>query len=364
MGIAGAPWFLPVAGLVGGIVMGFAARRYHFCTMGALERHWYAADSEGLRTWVLAAASALIATQTMMLTGMIDIQASFYLTPVLGLGGTIIGGVAFGFGMALVGTCGFGALVRTGGGSLRALVVLLVLGLSALAAQRGMSGHMRIALEDVTTINFAPATDQSFGGMLSFWSGVDLHLPVALAAALALLYWIFRDAAYRKSYGRIGAGIVIGLVVAFGWLVTSLAAQNAFRPVQIESASFVAPVGETIMAMTVVTGIWPDYGVGLVLGVVIGAAACAFWRDDMRWEACDDARELGRHLVGGVLMGTGGIFALGCTIGQGVSAVSVLAISAPIAVASMMFGARMGLSYLIEGSPFSVFRNHGHDPAE
>ena len=86
----------------------------------------------------------------------------------------------------------------------------------------------------------------------------------------------------------------------------------------------------------------------------------------MRWEACDDARELSRHLVGAFLMGTGGVFALGCTIGQGVSAVSVMALSAPIAMLSIAFGARMGLSYLLEGSPFAFMRDHGErsQPAE
>ena len=87
-----------------------------------------------------------------------------------------------------------------------------------------------------------------------------------------------------------------------------------------------------------------------------GAAGCALWKRDVRWEACDDARELGRHLAGGLLMGVGGVFAMGCTIGQGVTAVSALAISAPVVLASISLGARMGLSYLIEGSAFGAFR--------
>ena len=131
-------WLLPIAGGLAGIVIGAAARLDRFCTLSALERHWYANDSSGIRTWVLAAAVAIIATQAMTLSGLIDLRSSFYLSTNFGWTGAIIGGLAFGFGMALVGTCGFGALVRLGGGSLRSLVVLLVLGLSALAAQRGL----------------------------------------------------------------------------------------------------------------------------------------------------------------------------------------------------------------------------------
>jgi hypothetical protein len=101
-----------------------------------------------------------------------------------------------------------------------------------------------------------------------------------------------------------------------------------------------------------------------VVGVFLGAAAAAFLADDIRWEACDDARELGRHLLGAFLMGTGGIFAMGCTIGQGVSAFSLLSISAPIVVLSIALGARIGLSILVEGSAFGFLRTGRHEPAE
>ena len=142
-------------------------------------------------------------------------------------------------------------------------------------------------------------------------------------------------------------------------MATTLAARHAFDPVQIEAGSFVVPVADTILQFVTYTGELPDYGVGVVIGVVVGAALCALNRHDVRWEACDDARELGRHLAGGFLMGAGGVFAMGCTIGQGVSAVSALALSAPIVMISVAIGARMGLSYLIEGSPFASFRWYG-----
>jgi uncharacterized membrane protein YedE/YeeE len=101
-------WFLPVAGMLAGLVLGYVARRRHFCTLTALERHWYAGDSDGLRSWVLAAATALVLTQLLRLADVIAIDDAFYLAPRFGLSGAVLGGLAFGFGMALVGTCGFG----------------------------------------------------------------------------------------------------------------------------------------------------------------------------------------------------------------------------------------------------------------
>jgi hypothetical protein len=348
-------WLLPLAGGLTGIVIGAVARLDRFCTLAALERHWYANDSSGLRTWVLAATVSIIATQAMTLGGLVDLHRSFYLTPNFGWTGAILGGVAFGFGMALVGTCGFGALVRLGGGSLRSLVVLLVLGLSALAAQRGLIAQARVKIVDDLAVDLSFAGDQSLGSLASALLGFDARLPTAAIVVALLLLWVFSNADYRHRLGHIATAIVIGCAIAFGWLVTSWGARHAFEPVQLEAGSFVVPVGDTLIQFIAFTGVLPDYGVGLVVGVALGAAAVAWRKRDVRWEACDDARELGRHIAGAFLMGTGGVFAMGCTIGQGVTAVSVLAISAPLVMASIALGARLGLSYLLEGSLWSAF---------
>jgi uncharacterized membrane protein YedE/YeeE len=359
-------WSLPLAGIVIGSVMGFAARRYHFCTMSALERHWYANDSSGLRSWVLAAAVALLLTQTMAVLGWIDISGSFYLTEPLYIAGTIIGGIMFGVGMALVGTCGFGAIIRLGGGNMRALVVLTGIALAALAAQRGLTGHARVALLDPLSLDLDRFGGQSAGALLSRLVGFDVTFPFAVLVVAALFFWIFRDAAFRHDREKLISGATIGAGISAGWFATSYFSERLFDPVQIEAGSFVMPLGDAMLQIITVTGALPDYGVGVVAGVLIGATLSAWRSNDMRWEACDDARELSRHLLGAFLMGTGGVFALGCTIGQGVSAVSVMAVSAPIAMLSIAFGARMGLAYLLEGSAFAFMRRHDHSgqPAE
>jgi len=346
-------WMLALSGCLVGSVIGFAARKSHFCTMAALERHWYAGDDRPLRAWALAAFTALIATQLLGAAGLVDIDRSFYLTEPLPIAGAIVGGLMFGVGMALVGTCGFGALVRLGGGNLRALVVLTGLGLAALAAQRGITAHVRAALLDPLSVDLTNFGGQSVGALLTHATGYDIQLPLALAIGAIGLWWVFKSASFRADRNRLLAGLVIGLCIAAGWVVTSLYAAQALYPVQIEAGSFVMPVGDTILQIITVTGELPDYGIGLIVGVFLGASVSAFRSDDMRWEACDDARELSRHLLGAFLMGTGGVFALGCTIGQGVSAFSVMAISAPIVMISIAAGARMGLGVLVEGNPFS-----------
>ncbi len=349
----------PFLGVLAGCVLGYVARLTHFCTLSALERHWYAGDSSRLRVWVLASVTALIGTQILVAFDLADPGASFYLSPAFPWTGAILGGFMFGVGMALVGTCGFGAVLRLGGGSLRALVVLTVIGLSALATHRGIVGNIRILLVDNLAIFFDETGSQSMGDILSNLTGIRLQEAVAAAIALIGLAWIFKSGGFRRQYSKIGSAIVIGSVIPFGWWATTFAAEKSFNPVQIEAGSFVVPVGDTIMKLIAYTGTWPDYGVGLVVGTLIGAVIAALIKRDIRWEACDDARELGRHLMGGTLMGIGGVFAMGCTVGQGITAFSALAISAPVAMASMALGARVGLSWLVEGSALAPFRRHG-----
>ncbi|MEO0542514.1 MAG: YeeE/YedE family protein [Pseudomonadota bacterium] len=362
-------WTVPIAALLVGAVMGFVARWSHFCALAALERHWYADDSRGLRSWGLAAGIALFATLSLQMAGFIDISQSFYLTEPAPLLGAIAGGLMFGVGMALVGTCGFGAVVRFGGGNLRALVVLTGMGLAAIAAQRGITAYGREWFLDPFALDLQVLGLAAKGSPLTVSSGVTSEAAIGLLIAAALMFWCLKDRAFRLDSTKLVAGTVIGLCVAAGWYVTSTAQQVGFEPFQVEAGSFVAPVGDTILQIIMVTGQGPDYGVGLVVGVFVGAAFAAWKADDMRWEACDDARELGRHLLGAFLMGTGGVFALGCTIGQGISAVSALSLSAPLAIVSMIFGARIGLSLLVEGRMLAFLRAPNeekgqHHPAE
>lgn len=347
---------LPLAGLASGTALGFIARKNFFCTLSSLEQYWYANDSTGVRTWVLATAVAIIMTQTSIFIGFFDPTQSIYLTPNFGWLGAIIGGLSFGFGMAMIGTCGYGALVRLGGGSLKSLMAILVLGIAALSTQRGLLAIGRTEIIDNAQIDLSFAGDQSITSLMSSIFGIDLSLATTIAIVALMLFWIFKNQSYRRNSKGITTGVVVGSIISFGWWITSYLSAESFDPIQVESASFVAPISDTIMQFGVVTGAGPDYGVGMVIGVILGSAIAAKISNNVHWEACDDARELKRHITGAMLMGFGGVLALGCTIGQGVSAASLLSISVPISMGSIVLGARFGLAYLLEGSFSAGFR--------
>ena len=151
-------------------------------------------------------------------------------------------------------------------------------------------------------------------------------------------------------------GVLVGLVITWGWFATGNLANDPFDPYPLESFTFSAPLGETIIYFMTMTGSSLNFGIGAVLGVIAGAAVTSVAQSYFRWEACDDAREMRRQILGGFLMGVGGVTALGCTIGQGVTAASLLAFSAPIALISIFVGVWIGLHTLIEGSIKGPFR--------
>jgi uncharacterized membrane protein YedE/YeeE len=82
---------------------------------------------------------------------------------------------------------------------------------------------------------------------------------------------------------------------------------------------------------------------------LLGAFAGSVLRGHFQWEACEDPRELGRQVGGAVMMGIGGVVALGCSVGQGVTGFATLAWSGPVTLAAIAVGAAAGLHQLIAG---------------
>jgi uncharacterized membrane protein YedE/YeeE len=330
-------------GLAGGTILGLAARVGRFCALGAIEDALYADSLVRLRMWALAASVAIAGSFIAQATGLFDAADSIYLSTPWSPVSTVIGGLMFGYGMALVGTCGFGALARFGGGDLRAMVMVLVIGLSAFMAIGGLTALPRVALTEALAMQ-----PHGLAQMIGDAAGLP-ETAIGLAAALPLALWALGDSRFRRTPRAVGWGFVAGAVVAAAWVATSWVARQSFDPIGVTSFTFVAPVGDTLLYAMTSTGATLDFGIGSVVGVALGAALGSLWKREFRWEACDDARELRRQILGAFLMGTGGVVALGCNVGQGLAALSVLAPSAPLAIAAIGIGAVLGLRMLVEG---------------
>ncbi len=348
------PTIVGLGGFAVGAVFGAVVQKTNFCTMGGLSDLVLMGDGRRFRAWLLAIAVAIIGTQALHFAGVIDINKSIYLSANLGWLGAIIGGAMFGFGMTQTGGCASKTLVRLGAGNLKSLIVMVVLGIFAYMTLRGLLALARLQIE-TTNIDLAARglSNQNLGEM----AGAALGLPAMVsraivAAAIAILFLVicFKDAGFRRSVPDIVSGVVIGLCGVAGWVVTGVLAADEFTPVQLSSITFVAPAGESLQYLMTFTGATINFGIGLIGGVIVGGFLMAIATGSFRVETFVDRQDLMRHLSGGMLMGAGGVMALGCTIGQGISGMSTLSLGSLIAWLSILGGGYLGLKYLEEGS--------------
>lgn len=341
------------------VLFGFVAQRTNFCTMGAVADIANFGDWTRMRQWLLAIGVAIVATSALAATGQIDPGKSLYATPRFTLLGYVVGGLLFGFGMVLAGGCGSKTLVRVGGGSLKALVVFIVLGLTAYITLRGALGVFRVNV--IEPLGTRLATTQDLPTLAAAATGLakpalQWTLGLLIGGALIAFALVRRD---FRQWENLLTGFVIGGVIAAIWFVSghlghltehpetleeTFLATNSGR---MESLSFVAPMAyvlDWLMFFSDKSKVL-TLGVVAVFGVVTGAAASALSTRTFRWEGFGNTEDTANHLVGAVLMGFGGVTAMGCTVGQGLSGVSLLAAGSFIAIGAIVVGALLALRY-------------------
>jgi uncharacterized protein len=342
------------------IVMGFFMARSNFCTMGAVADIVNMGDWTRMRMWMLSIAVAIFATQAMQFAGLIDLSKSIYTSTSFTWLSYIVGGFLFGFGMVLASGCGSKTLIRIGGGSLKSLIVFIVLGLTAYMTLKGLFGVLR-----VNTVDLIKPTLQSGQDLPRFLAtafGADLNTVRSLVALLvggALFIYAFTGKEFRSAIGNPIASVVIGLGVAAIWYVSGKLGYLAEDPKtleeafigtnsgRLESLSFVAPMAYTLELLL----FWSDttkkvtLGIAACGGMVVGAFISSIVDKTFHWEGFANAEDTANHLVGATLMGIGGVTALGCTIGQGLSGLSTLALGSFLAFVAINIGAVTALKY-------------------
>lgn len=341
-------WSAGVLGFLTGLACGFAVRHGKLCSFGAIEDWVAAGDSRRMKVFALALLVAVAGTQALILAGLLDPTATTF-TPleVFPLAPVLIGSVLFGVGMSLVGTCAFGSLVRLGGGDLRSLIVLIVMGAVAYAALRGALLDLRLTME-TWSVPLPPGARADFASLLTPYAGTYARVAVTLALIVGLGAWTISDRRLARTPRLVTAGVVLGVGVVVGWVVTGVLIDEFAVP-RPQSLSYTASVAKVVFGLISSSDRLTDFAVASVFGVALGAYLSALLKRQFHWEAFDDPREMRRHLVGAVLMGFGGIIAGGCTIGQGVTAGSLLALSWPLAVLGIFTGARLGIFFVLEG---------------
>ena len=342
-------------------VFGAIAQRTHFCTMGAVSDIVNMGDWTRLRMWGMAIAVAMLGFWGMAAGGIIDPSKTLYASSRLIWLSALVGGLMFGFGMVLASGCGSKTLVRIGGGNLKSVVVFVVMGVAAFATLKGITAVVRVATIDQVAVDFSK--NASLPEWLATVTGLSLGsagLGLALVFGLALLAWALASREFRNADNLI-AGIGIGGVVAAMWWVSGHLGYVAEHPDTLQEAflttnsgraealSFVSPVAYTIDWLMFFSDKSKVLTLGIVsvFGVVAGSAIYSLASRSFRWEGFRDAEDTANHLIGAVLMGVGGVCAMGCTIGQGLSGISTLSATSFIAVAAILVGCVAALKYQV-----------------
>jgi uncharacterized membrane protein YedE/YeeE len=326
-------------------VFGAVGHKTNFCTMGAVSDWVNMGDLNRMRMWLLAIGVAILGANALHLAGQIDLSKSIYPGPNFTWLSYIVGGFLFGVGMTLASGCGSKTLIRIGGGNLKSLVVFLVAGIAAYMTLRGLFGAFRVGVLEKASVTFATGQDlPSLLGAARLW--------IALAAGGALVAYAYASRDFRSSFDNTLGGVVTGLVVVGGWYLSGHIGRIAEDPETLQEAfvatnsgrmeafSFVAPLAWSLEYLI----FWTDksrivtYGIASVAGVIAGSLAYALAAGKFRWEGFRNAEDTGMHMIGGLLMGFGGVTALGCTIGQGISGFSTLALGSILSFLAIVAG--------------------------
>jgi len=357
--------FTHLSGLVTGLafalafVFGAVANRVSFCTMGSITDIVNFGDWRRMRMWILAIAVAVAGTALLQYAGLIDTARTIYTASKVPWLSHLVGGFLFGFGMTIASGCGSKTLIRAGAGSLKSIIVLAFLGAAAYMTLKGVFAPWRAnGLDTLRWDTGAAASDlPSLAMVAGVASGVRLWLPLLVAAALGVFIFVDRD--FRTAPEAIIGGLVIGAVIVGGWYVSGHLGYVAEDPQtleerfiatnsgRMESYSFVAPVAYLLEWLM----LWTDqsrvltFGIAGVLGILAGSAAMALATRTFRWEGFASVEDIANHLVGAILMGFGGVTALGCTIGQGLTGISTLAVGSILSFASIVAGCVVAVKY-------------------
>ena len=296
-----------LTGVIVGCLYGSSAQATAFCVRRGISDLAEGKGGATLTGWFGALLVALPMTQWMIVDGHLDSSQTVYFPEALSWWTTLIGAIAFGIGMMLTRGCPARLLVLGATGNLRAWFGLLVIGVSGYATFKGLIAELRVELQQTATLELP-------------MDSVLLLIPGFEWPLIALATVVFGFFALRHGLNRnLVGGLLVGFLVAGAWSMTSVLGSDDFDPMAPMSLSFVAPVGEAITYLQLASGLEPSFNVSLVLGVLLGSFVSSIVSGEFRLQSFESASDHARYFIGAIMMGIGGILALGCNTGQAIT---------------------------------------------
>jgi len=354
-------------------VLGAVANKTNFCTMGAVSDWVNMGDFGRMRGWLLAIAVAMLGVALLENIGLVDAGSAFppYRGSQLIWAENILGGLLFGIGMTLGSGCGNKTLVRIGGGNLKSVLVLAIIGVIAYYMTNPFPDSDQtlfglLFYDWIRPLAISTENGQDLGSLLNAENALGTRLVLGLLIGAAILVFVFKCADFRKNRDQIVGGLLVGLIVLGGWYISSnlkvdvdgeayslvsyydewdmlsddeegKPAQG--RPLSPQSFTFINPMGQTFGYVTGgLERALLTFGIMALIGVIAGSFLWSLVTRSLRLEWFSSVKDFVTHVVGATLMGFGGVLALGCTIGQGITGVSTLAVGSFLALISIIFG--------------------------
>ncbi len=372
------------------VVLGAVVNKTNFCTMGAVSDWVNIGDKGRIRAWFFAIAVALLGVTLLESQGLVDPDNAFppYRSGNLIWAENILGGFLFGIGMTFGSGCGNKTFIRIGGGNIKSIMVFLIIGIIAYFMINPLPGSDQTLMSLLFLDWIRPlsvtldAGKQDIGTLLAGAENAATgRLWAGLILTLLLLIFVFKSGDFRSSFDNVLGGLVVGLVVIGAWYVTSTiqlgyesdfdgevsvslreyldpttsqwdmseavhenwdSAKPDMNSGSPQSLTFINPAGQTLgYAASGFDRVRLTFGVALVLGVILGSFLWSLATKSFRIEWFASVGDFFNHLVGGILMGFGGVLAMGCTIGQGITGVSTLAVGSILSLISIIFGSAL-----------------------
>ncbi|MHB8982637.1 YeeE/YedE family protein [Thiobacillus sp.] len=355
------------------LIMGAVVNKTNFCTMGAVSDWVNMGDTGRMRAWVFAIALGVLGVMGLEAAGLVNVTNTFppYRQNNFPWLENLIGGVLFGIGMVFASGCGNKTLVRIGGGNLKSVMVLLVIGVIAYFMVNPFPGSDKTLYSTLfypwtSPTAVALGTNQDLGAILFAENAATGRMVVGGVVGGLLLIWAFKSADFRGSFDNVLGGLVVGLAVLAAWYITSnvmvdadgeimslqtyvqdwdlYAPADAVRPAAAgplasQSFTFINPMGQSLgYAASGFDRTLLTFGIMALAGVAAGSLLWSLVSRSFRFEWFASFRDFVNHFLGAVLMGFGGVLAMGCTIGQGVTGFSTLALGSILTFAAIVLG--------------------------
>jgi len=366
--------------LIISVILGMVVNKTNFCTMGAVSDMVNMSDYGRFRAWLLAIAVATIGVSIFEYMEMVNVTDTFpgyRATQVIYIE-NILGGILFGIGMTFASGCGNKTLIRIGGGNIKSILVFLVIAIIAYYMTSPFPDSDKtlysvLFYDWVNPMAITLESNQDIGAITSNLLGSDntdtIRLIAGLLVASVMLVYVFKAAEFRTSKDNILSGILIGAIIVSAWYISSnvgvmaedenyslsdyyaewdmLAEDDEGKPatgraLSSQSFTFINPIGQSFGYVK--DGLDPallTFGLVSVFGVILGSLLWSLVSRSFRIEWFVDVKDFVNHFFGAVLMGFGGVLALGCTVGQGITGMSTLAIGSILTFISIIFGSAL-----------------------